>query len=89
MRASAYEEALFGKFANDDDRVPRPNVVHQAIEAFGGKGHYRHTWKGHEFWDMGRWNGPYKLPEFIRQANIRLKAKGKSQINANPSWVVQ
>jgi hypothetical protein len=89
MMQTAYEEALFGKYANDDTRPPAPNVIKLAIEAIGGKDHYRHTWRGHEIWKNGRWNGPYKLHEFIREANILLKERGLPQIDANPNWVVQ
>jgi hypothetical protein len=88
MTSSFYEQAHFGRFANDDARPPQPNVISLAIEAFGGRGHYRHTWKGHEFWEMGRWNGPFKLIPFIREANIRLHAQGKPQITGNPNWII-
>jgi hypothetical protein len=87
MMQSAYEEALFGKYANDDLRPPRPNVIALGIEAVG-RDHYRHDWRGHWIWHMSGWTGPFKLPEFIKQANVRLKARGLPQIDANPAWVL-
>ena len=85
---SIYEHAHFGDFANENGRAPRPNVIALGIEAVG-RDHYRHDWRGHWVWSMGCWTGPFKLPEFIRQANVRLKAQGKPQIDANPSWVIE
>lgn len=85
MYASAYEATLL-RHANDDTRPPKPNVISLGIEAVG-KDHYRHDWRGHWIWSMGRWNGPYKLGDFIREANVRLKAKGLPQIDVNPSWI--
>jgi hypothetical protein len=87
--ATSYERALFGNFANDDTRSPAPNVIELGIEAIGGRDNYRHSWRGHEIWHMGRWNGPYKLEEFMRQANMRLRADGKPQITVNPSWAIE
>jgi hypothetical protein len=88
MQTTAYERAMFGASANDDARPKRPNVIDEAIKVFGGRGHYRHSWKGHEFWRGGKWNGPYTLQGFIQQANIVLLGGGKPQISANPAWVI-
>jgi hypothetical protein len=87
MYETAYEERLFGRAVNDDERPARPNVIKLGIEAVG-RDHYRHDWRGHWIWSGGNWTGPFKLPEFIREANIRLKAQGRPQISANPTWVV-
>jgi hypothetical protein len=90
LETTAYEERLFGreKPANDDARTRRPNVIDQAIDVFGGKENYRYSWRGHEFKRNERWHGPYNMYEFIREANLVLKAEGKPQISANPAWVI-
>jgi hypothetical protein len=85
MRATAYEEALFGKFANDDQRPPRPSVIEVAKNVIGRE-NYSHDWRGHYVWNNGRWNGPLKLDGLMRAANERLKAEGKDQITHNPAW---
>jgi hypothetical protein len=87
MLTSSYERAMFGASANDDARPPRPSVIDQAIRAIGRE-NYRSELRGHYIWADGRWNGPLKLPEFMKQANAKLKARGQAQIAANPAWLV-
>jgi hypothetical protein len=90
MQSTAYERALFGNFAvaNDDERPPAPNVIELAKKAIGRE-NIRSEPKGVYFvWSMGRWNGPLDMHGLIREANVRLKARGQAQIDANPTWVI-
>jgi hypothetical protein len=87
MRASIYEEALFGRFANDDARPPAPNVIEVAKNIIGRE-NFRSDSRGYYVWGMGRWNGPLKLDGLMRTANERLKERGEAQIVTNPSWGV-
>jgi hypothetical protein len=87
MLTSAYERSIYGHSANENLRPPQPNVIKLAIRAIGRE-NYRYELRGHYIWADGRWNGPLKLPEFIREANMRLKARGVPQIAANPAWVI-
>lgn len=68
---------------------PRPSVIELATKALGREnvrvevGGYYHVWR------MGSWGAPLKLWEFVRAANVKLKAQGKPQILGNPMWIVQ
>ncbi|HEX3747623.1 MAG TPA: hypothetical protein VHW09_26995 [Bryobacteraceae bacterium] len=85
MEMTMYEEAIFGRAAAA--RPPQPNVIKLAVDAIGRE-HYRHDWRGHWIWEMGRWTGPLRLEGLMRAANARLKERGEPQITTNPIWEV-